>query len=206
MSSAEIKSELETIFDNIIENKWLRYSDPYFDLCEYILSDSMYAATLIRILPQRVIDVFDLFWLSCAEDLDFPYERNEPNCYGLYENLPDKYSSASALISPSFWLFQCYFWKTIDYMIGFTNKAIKTYAENYPDNVEQESLTIEGEVYTQWSNPNLWLMYRGAMINNEPEILQSIHMALEKYLLQAGETVGSAALEAVLLHILKKSQ
>ena len=60
----------------------------------------------------------------------------------------------------------------------------------------------DGTSRTQWCNGRLWNLYRGTSVG--PYVLQSLLMALERWLLEFAEA-HPRELDAVLLHILKQS-
>ena len=61
----------------------------------------------------------------------------------------------------------------------------------------------DGTSKTQWCNGRLWVLYRGTSVG--PNVLQSLLMALERWLLEFAE-VRPHELDAVLLHLLKTNQ
>lgn len=65
-----------------------------------------------------------------------------------------------------------------------------------------ENITIQ-----QYHSQALWNIYRGNSSPVMPNLLQSIHMALEKYLLEIANApdINSELFELILLNILAKS-
>lgn len=206
-SANEIQSELKNIFNKVIENKWTNHRKPYHGLCTKILEKPYIAIDLIKTLPLEVIQLCDLFWQKrVRESDDWSYDRDSMESkYGLVDEFRLNYFPASANQTPIKWLLQADFYPTLNFIINFTNRAVETYSQSDygNENVEEITLYIDEIEVTQYYNYTLWEMYRGG---NSPYILQSIHMALEKALLEYAPGTKSEILEHVLLKIVRESK
>ena len=212
--SSEIKSELKNIFEEIISKKDIQRSGKYFSLIHYILSSINGSFEIAKHLPKEVLKLADIFWTYIPDEQESKYHWSSRS-HNRIDNSEDflitsepefKISSASPLKVPIFLLLRYAYQATIDFILSFINKSI----ENFAKSSYKETL-IEAEVFIdtnlpikQYINYNLWQAYRGG--GHIPGLLQSIHMALEKYFLVYGKNMDSKTLEAKLLYLLKNSK
>ena len=83
------------------------------------------------------------------------------------------------------------------------NKAVDQYIKNISD-YETIMLNVDGVQIKQYINSTLWLIYRGNQ--NCPDVLTSVHMALEKYLLEICEKTNEEQTTSLLKIILKQTK
>lgn len=209
-ASNELKIELKEIFDNVVSNKWTEYKDTYEGLCSKILEKPYIATELIKTLPLSVIQLCDLFWQKQPKKQDrFGYNRDTiESRYGLSGNHEFNYFPSSANQTPIKWLLQTEFYKTLNFIIDFTNKAVESYSKSDYGKKDVVKVTIhinETEV-TQYLSGAIWSMYRGNGSPVVPNVLQSIHMALEKTLLDFSQILKSEIIQDILLRILTQSK
>lgn len=206
----ELKSELIEIFDKVISNKWIYHGDPYEGLCSKILEKPYKATNLIHALPLFVIKLCDLFWQKHRKERDtFEYDRDSMESrYGLTDKHKHNYFPASANQTPIRWLFQVAFHKTLDFIINFTNKSVAFYSQSDYGKIDvvKIKLACKDEIITQYQSHAIWNTYRGYGSPVVPYLLQSIHMALERTLLELAPIGEPEMLEEILLEILSKSK
>lgn len=206
----EIQSELKEIFDKVIDNKWVNHNDPYEGLCSKILEKPYIAVDVIKVLPQSVIQLCDLFWQKQKKNNDmYGYGRDSMESkYGLVDEYRFHYFPASAHQTPIYWLLQFAFKETLDFIIYFTNRAVESYSQSDygKKDVEKITLHISEKEVTQYVSWALWGMYRGIGSPVVPYLLQSMHMALEKILLEFAQILKSEIVQAILLKILIESK
>ena len=206
-SAKELRVELQQIFDKIIANKWVNHNAPYEGFCSMILEQPLYAIEIIKVLPSSIIQVCDLFWQKRKQS-DCGYERNSMESkYGLVDEYRYNYFPASALQTPINWLLQFAFKETLDFIIDFTNRSVEHYRKSDygKDDVEEVILHIGDKAIKQYSCWAFWGMYRGVGAPVVPDLLQSMHMALEKNLLEYAQ-INANAIADILLLILTKSK
>jgi hypothetical protein len=207
-SAKELINELKNIFDLVITNKWTSHNAPYEELCSLILKEPYLAVELIRVLPTKVIQLCDLFWQHEHEDDDrFPsYEMEER--YGLTDEFRFDYFPSSAFQTPIYWLLQNSLWETLEFIIDFTNRSVEIYSNSDygKEDVKQVALHLEDKEIYQHLSWALWGMYRGIGNPVTPYLLQSIHMSLEKILLEYANILDSILMEKILISILTKSK
>ena len=209
-SANELKSELKEIFDNVVSNKWTEHRDPYEGLCSKILEKPYIATELIKTLPLSVIQLCDLFWQKQPKKQDrFGYDKDTMESrYGLAGKHEFNYFPSSANQTPIKWLLQIEFFKTLDFIIDFTNRAVESYSKSDygKEDVVQVTLHINETEVTQYLSGAIWNMYRGNGSPVVPHVLQSIHMSLENILLEFAQTSKSELIQKILLIILIKSK
>jgi hypothetical protein len=209
-SAEELQKELEEIFDKVTANKWTNHNEPNEGLCTKILEKPYIAIELLRILPLSVIQLCDLFWQKRErKGNDFSYDRDSMESkYGLVDDHRLNYFPSSANQTPIKWLLQVSFYETLDFIIKFTNKAVETYSKSDygKEDVEQITLQINETKVTQYLSGAIWSMYRGNGSPVVPHVLQSIHMALEKTLLEFPQILKSEIIQNILLRILIQSK
>ena len=209
-SAQELKPELKEIFDKVVENHWTDGREPYEDFCSKILEKPYLAFDLIRSLPLSVIQLCDLFWKKkpLAED-DFWGERDTmEKRYGLTDRFDFHYHPSSANQTPIKWLLQVAFHPTLDFIIAFTNQAVDCYRKSDWEqrDVKLVKLHVEKNEISQYICDAFWNMYRGTGSPVVPNVLQSMHMALERILLDFAKIVEPEMLQPVLLKILTQSK
>ena len=187
-SANELKTELKEIFDKVVSNTWTEHRAPYEGLCSKILEKPYIAIELIKTLPLSVIQLCDLFWQKQPKKQDgFGYERDTMESrYGLAGKHELNYFPSSANQTPIKWLLQIEFCKTLDFIIDFTNRAVESYSKSDygQQDVKKITLHVSETKVTQYLSDAIWSMYRGGGSPSVPHVLESMHMALEKILLE----------------------
>lgn len=206
----ELKTELKEIFDKVVSNTWTEHRDPYEGLCSKILEKPYIATELIKTLPLSVIQLCDLFWQERPKKQDrFGFDRNIMDSrYGLSRKHESNYFPPSANQTPIKWLLQIEFFKTLDFIIDFTNRAVEAYSKSDfgKHDVVKVKLHINETEVTQYLSGAIWSMYRGNGSPVVPNVLQSIHMALEKTLLDFSQILKSEIIQDILLRIITQSK
>lgn len=206
----ELREELKDIFEKVIANKWVDNRDPYQGLCSKTLEKPYLAIELIKTLPLHVIQLCDLFWKKQPKKHDrFGYDRDSMESrYGLTDKHKLNYFPASANQTPIKWLLQIAFHETLDFIIDFSNRAVETYSQSDygKEDVTKIIIHVNGKEVSQHLSWAIWGMYRGNGSPVVPYLLQSIHMALEKVLLEFAQILKSELVQNILLKILIKSE
>jgi hypothetical protein len=205
--SSEIKEELKVVFDQVLKNKWKRHSEPYYALSEAVLT-KFGGITLCKALPSRVLKLADLFWIYTPREND-RYSDREPGVeqYFGMENEYSRYFPASSFQTPIYWLLQFSLKETVDFILQFTNKVVDIFANSKFAEHEVHDVDViidKDKTIKQYICNRLWCLYRGNQA--APQVLESIHMALEKYFLENGKIADSNILERWLLYLLTNSK
>ena len=203
--SSEIKEELKIIFDNIFKYKWTNHRDPYFDLSKIILT-KFDGISVSKALPKYVLQLADLFWFKIPQKEDrYSHSlREREQKYCIAENFDFKYFPASAFQTPIFSLLQFDLKETIDFILNFTNKTVECLVKNIgEDYFYKSTIKLSDKTIHQYSNGELWGIYRGG--GHAPDLLKSIHMALEKFILERAKNTSPDTLNYWLFYLLENS-
>ncbi len=203
----EIKSELDEILKEIIRNKWKNHRDPYCDLSKVILTN-LEGISVSRVLPTYVLQLANLFWSRSSKNA--PFYADSGMGMEQYFDVEDDhldYFPASSYQTPIYWLLQVSLKETIDFILEFTNKTVEYFAKLAFAKHEVEEVEVfvdEGHPLKQYIGNRLWCLFRGTQV--VPNVLESMHMALEKFFLERGKDVDSKTLEGWLLYLLNNSK
>ena len=208
--TAELKNELTAVINQMLGSGIYHHNSPYDDILESILKAEYKAITFIRQMPKETLNLALKFWYMS------PDERHEMD-YGRigteqYYNIPSRwsheYSPASAYQTPIYYCLESAFADAVKFVLDFTNRAIETYAKScYDESVSEIEVDIDAETKVkQYISPGIWSIFRGSGSPVSPYLLQSYHMALEKYLLGIAEIASAEDMERWLIHLLKQSR
>ena len=200
----EIKDELSILLQRCIEDEDL--SD---DLPKFILKENIGAMNIHLAIPQTVIDLCFYYWREHEDEDDRdPYgyhSRQDRKGFGMDENgVAFKYFPPGANQTPMMALLVANEKAAIDFIIQLMNECMETYAKSkYEDYLIKVDIKDEqGKVNWQWHSNTLWDMYRGIGSPVSPYSLQSVHMALEKYLLELSESGEYEQCEGIMKRLL----
>jgi energy-coupling factor transporter ATP-binding protein EcfA2 len=165
-----------------------------------------------RDMPNIVVTAANDYLLCSEADLrrekGYTGLRDLEPLFGIKENRSSQFFPASAYRGPFFHLLRYHPSQGLTFIINIFNHSADWYAHprvhtEYVEPPFEMALTFaDGGIQTQWNNTRLWDLYRG--ISFGPNILQSLLMALERWLLEFAEA-RSHELDAILLDILQKS-
>ena len=181
------------------------------DFREIIFSglDGMPAA---RDLPDLIVLVAAAHLLASDEDLRRDrYSGRSLDLemhFGIKEGLRHDFFPASALRGPWIPLLRYHHRKALDFFINVFNHSADWYAHPRMHDPLEPAWEIEltfadGTTRKQWGNQRLWNLYRGTSVG--PYVLQSLLMALEKWLLEFASK-HPKQLDVVLVDILRRSE
>lgn len=199
----------ETVMRGQIRDGWNH--DPVAEEFRDILLAGLDGAPAARDLPDLLISIALDNLLATEEYLsEEPFGRSSLDIelyFGIKEHLSHHSLPASAFRGPWINLLTCYPGKGLDFLVQVFNHSAEWYAHpRLGDRLEpawEVELTFaDGLVRKQWVNPRLWGMYRGLGVS--PYVLQSLLMALEKWLLGYAKS-HPEGLDAMLLAILHRS-
>ncbi|HEY3300777.1 MAG TPA: AVAST type 4 anti-phage nuclease Avs4 [Methylophilaceae bacterium] len=202
--SLEIKNELNELFGEILQHKWKNHRDPYNTLCELILTE-LDGLGLVNTHPEYVLALANLFWSEVYSNRGSMYSHSRiEESFGLVSSHNFQYFPASAFQTPIYWLLKASLKKTVDFIIDFTNKSISNYVNSgFDGNVHEVEIKLsDGEIKKQYISNCLWQLFRGTGSPVSPYLLQSVHMALEKYFLEIAKSLDSDVLEKWLFYLL----
>jgi hypothetical protein len=210
IGSGEVKEQLGEIFRGVIARKEVSHRSRYHELVTAALSSIDKSAIVAESLPEEIIGLASVTW---------PYTPPERDGWGSdyrddieqYFNLaPDHhdYYPASAFQTPILRLLQVAPKETVDFIVEFTNRSIEYFAKTDLGQREVEEvdvyLTPSERPLKQYISHRLWMMYRGGQA--APTLLESIHMALEKWLFAVAKQASAEVIESWCLHLIKNSR
>lgn len=193
-AASEVRAELSSLLETITNNQWKDSDDPYYDFSTYLLTQSHNVSKIICMFPHAILGMASMIWINDANNYDEHEGYYGLNCepgFGIREQYSNKdYSPEGAMQTPTYLLLCVEHVETIRFVVRFVNHCINYYANHtYSDSADElkqiELHLQDGSTIRQWGSICLWGMYRGAVHYTMPYLLQSVHMALEKFLLDA---------------------
>lgn len=206
-----LQEELSTMIDEVVANNWVTYRSPYYEFCHYIVTNDVTGGQMAKSLPKPFMKLLGCYWKEPLDQSEYDnsdYMDRELKVFGLNKNII--YYQASAYQTPAYRLLKCDAENTIDFIISFVDEVVSYYKDHCSgyDYCEETSITFsDGVVKHYTSSYNLWNMYRGVANAFMPHLLESIHMALEKYLLELSNNDDKKnVVKKILQHILRDTQ
>lgn len=161
----------------------------YIDLLEYMATtrDVICREVLARAIPDSYIKLLDWFWTTPEEEHRGMHE--EDRAFGLNEsNISLHYFPCSGLQTPIKELLESHPAGTIDFLVSLFNRCTDHFVQNnywLDDGVfTAEFVAPNGESRQSLASDSLWSMYRDVSNLAMPDVLKSVLMALENYLLE----------------------
>jgi hypothetical protein len=206
--SHEIKQELSTIVDAVVAQGKLNHRDKYYDVSTAMLSSVIESSEVAQAVPEKVISLAQVLWLGKDDD-DDDY-RSHPIDIGQYFGMPmlhHEYFPSSPYQTPTLILLRTSPDLAIDFILLLTNQTVEYYKKSSLSENEIQEVQIfadDTKHRVQYLSSRLWEMYRGTHV--APSVLESVYMALEKWLLEIAKTSTSAELEKRCLYLFKNSK
>lgn len=204
--SYEMKDELSSIIDEIVSGGRLGHRDKYYELAEAMLS-SVIDCVDVAAIPEKILELANIFWLK--SDAEIPYRGLSAELeqyFGLEPHFHEYYP-ASPYQTPILLLLRTSSDKTIDFILALVNQAVENYKNSSLSENELQEVEIfpgEKKSVTQYISCRLWEMYRGTHV--APDLLVSVHMALEKWLLEIAPSSTPREIEKVCLYLFENSK
>ncbi len=220
-----IREELKERFAQVIANKWVSHTDPYAELIDYILKDSnnLMKSMLYLSCLDSVLALMQLFWKEQPED---PNDRryhhhssiDREAVFGLNEDYgmamayfpSSPFQTPTGVMLESEYLIDPNGTNVLDFIIEFVDGCVKYYdqRDKYDDRTTITVKLSDGTSHDVIASQSLWNLYRGTANYSIPHLLESMHMALEVWLLKlSGEKQKTnwEQIEQLLWRILNKS-
>lgn len=205
--ASEIKEELKYIFECIITRNNPTHHDRDYALVKVILTSITDNIEIIKSLPDYVIELAKLYWIRRPKENDM-YTYDPPGVekyFGISDRYDFNYSPASAFQTPIYQLLRFSPNITIDFILLFNNMVVENYINselNYE--VEEVKVIIDDKIkINQYVSDRLWNTYRGTRVSTN--LLESMHMALEKWLLEYANIGTVEHLENLCYYLIKNS-
>ncbi len=206
-AARELKNELREITESLLADKYSRNS-AFDSLRDKVLGDNNDSLPFIVTLPELTIRLADLTWYEPKDERHrFRGGIGVEKYYEIRDDVHLDYHPPSALQTPMYYLLHVAFPQTIQFILNFTNRATAAYAlSDYGDTLEEVDIEVDGAKSKQFISLSLWCMYRGSGSPITPYLLQSIHMALEKKLLEMVKNTDGKNLSDWMKYLLKNSR
>lgn len=219
----EIHNELKGILHRILDEPLPRQSYVLRGIADEILEKPYFEANnVIREFPEEVISLCGKYWIETPdnkeEEDDSEYNRGvdrisvfrsfrEPSKYGLTTSAENDYFPPSSNQTPIRTLLNVSPKSTINFIIRLVNHFVETYAgSGFDSSIEEVEIKIDTGIVRQYHSDGLWQCYRGTGSPVLPNLLRSIHMALEAWLLEVAGKFGVKCIKGILLQLLKESR
>lgn len=200
----EIKVELALVIDEICGLQKESKNIPYEHLAKLILKE-LDGLHIAKALPDKTLELANFCWLK-VHQLDHYSRRNREaeHIFGVADDSDFNYHPESAFQTPIFNLLRFSLKATVDFILDFINRITLNLVNHYgEEKFCTHELIIDDITNKIYVDQHLWGAYRGAA--NTPNIIKSILMALEKFLLENAEHFTGDNLEAWLKYILKNT-
>jgi hypothetical protein len=207
-ASYEIKTELTRIFEEVIATQETSDRARYYELAKAALSSVTESAEAAQNLPKEVIKLANRFWFYVPDEKAWhsDYRNDIEQYFDLSSNHHDYYP-ASAFQTPTLCLLQSAPQEAIDFILSFTNKSIEYFARSEFARHEAEEIEVfidpSSQPIKQYISHRIWNIYRGTQV--APTLLESMHMALERWLLMVAKTASPEELEGWCLYLIRHS-
>lgn len=218
----EIHEELKGILHRILDEPLPRQCYVLRGIAKEILENPcLEANNVIREFPEEVIALCEKFWIETPdhkEEEDSEYNRggdripvfcsfHEPSRYGLTTSAENDYFPPSANQTPIKTLLNVSPKSTINFIIRLVNHFVETYVgSGFDSSIEEVEIKFDADIVSQYHSDSLWQCYRGTGSPVLPNLLRSIHMALETWLLDIAGHFGVNAISGILVRLLKESR
>jgi hypothetical protein len=208
--TSEIKEELKGIFNEVLSKREKDHRSKYYKLIQTALSSATDSFEVAKNLPEQLLSLADFFWFQHPdedEDEDYRYSPRHLDVEDHFciSTSHREYYPASAFQTPIYQLLRFAPEPTIEFVLSFTNRAVECYANSEFRNEvrEVEVVVNDNETVKQYLSGRLWGAYRGGQTSTY--LLESIHMALERWLLEYAKTAPQAELEGLCIHLIRNS-
>ena len=206
--SSEIREELKLIFSGVVSQKETDRRNKYYELIKTTLSSLTESSEIAINLPNEVISLANLFWFQTPKKTRrYSSYRNDIEQHFDLSESHFNYFPASAFQTPIFQLLRSAPNEAVDFILSFTNRSIEHFAKTEFAKYEVEQIdvfvNISGPPTKQYISNRIWNIYRGTQV--APSLLESVHMALERWLLTVAETATSEVLESWCFYLINNS-
>lgn len=206
-SAFEIKQDLEQIINDIISMDEINHRIDHYNLMEKSLSNKFDSGKIALAIPSSIIKLAKAYWLFTANNNHFS-SFELADYFGLNENMSYNYYPSSAFQTPVLYLLYIDFKESIDFIIEIMNESAKNYRDSslntdYSECQEIEIKLSEEETIKQIASYRLWNIHRGTGV--APDLLCSILMALEKYLLEQFMQISDEQATGICIYLLRES-
>lgn len=190
-AAMELKQELGSIFDSAKEPPLERGSE-YYLLIQKSLSNAFSCGNIALAIPEKLLSLAESHWCYLSrQEHDSGFAFRIEHAFGLSLDTHTAYSPESALQTPLYLLLNATPMPTVNMILRVMSYTSRCYKDSHLAEKYSECYLIQlhfpdGTIQSQVCSNRLWNMYRGTSVT--PDLLKSILMALEKWLLRFVES------------------
>lgn len=205
-SSLEIKEELSSLFLNIIGSRSFDSHTENQILVKRVLSDIYKCGKAYGVIPEIILKLAWEYWIN-TENQRF-YSAQMGGYFGLNAHTDSDYYPSSAYQTPIYYLLKTAPRNCIDFIVDLTNYCANSYKESSLNSDDNECHEIQikiskKETIIQICSGRLWKIHRGSGV--APDLLESVLMALERWMLEYIKDISDDDATALCFYLLRKS-
>lgn len=207
-AAKEIKEELDELFTEVIQTNALDHRSEYYPLIEKATSNVIDCGMIYAAIPETLIKLLECCWIQSEPEISWDTHPDLESDFGLKEHLNFRYYPVSALQTPVHGILAVAPQQGMNFVLNLLNYTSEHYqnallTEGYGECQEIELIFSETEKVKQICSERLWKMHRDMLPN--PSVLESVLMALEKWLLEVAEIFPEKLVNKFCLFLLKNS-
>ena len=207
LAALEIKEELSSVVDRIIQNKAYSNNDQDYLFLMKTLANIFDCGKACEAIPEKILDLAWNYWLYSEKNNPY-YTTGTEIYFGLNEHLHYNYYPSSAFQTPLVALLSVAPQQSIDFIINLSNCFSDCYKDSPLNKEYNECFNFsikltQTETINQICSDRLWQMHRGTGV--APDLLESVLMALERFLLKCVEEASETEAKELCLYCLRKS-
>ena len=208
--SGEAKEELSAIFTDVVTRKDVSHRGRYYELVTAALSSIDKSAIVAANLPKEVIVLAGFFWTGMPPEQNGRSSGYRNDIEQYFNLAPDHhdYYPASAFQTPTLRLLQAAPLEAVNFILSFTNRSIEYFAKTELAEHEVEEADVVLKPFEpplkQYICNRIWNIYRGTQ--TAPTLLESVHMALEHWLLTVAKSASPDVLAKWCLYLIRNSR
>lgn len=208
-ASPEIKDELSDIFEKAIQNRDFDSRSENYLLIKKSLSDILEYGKLPSYMHELILKLAKAFWTYNNDKNNICHFPMQPNgCWGLNTDLENEYDPSSAYQTPIYIILKAHPQKCMDFIVDLMNYCAESYKESrlnkeYNECKEVQIRISKNETIKQICSERLWKIHRGS--HEAPNLLESVLMALERWMLEYVKSVSDEEAFSLCLYLLRNS-
>ncbi len=206
-SSIEIKEELSSLFINVIENRSFESHTENYILVKQALSDIYKCGRACNAIPEIILKLAKEFWTNFDNQRFYNGFQME-GYFGLNPHMDNEYYPCSAYQTPIYYILKTSPRIAIDFIISLMNHCAKSYEKSSLNIDAKESQEVQikiskTETINQICSDRLWKTHRGSSV--APNLLESVLMALERWMLEYVKDISDEDAISLCLYLLRNS-
>lgn len=190
-----IQDEMKSVLAKVVENSWIHHNSPYHELVEYLITPKnvFVDVNAYFVCREQLLPILKLFWSESKDNDRYYMNIGTEQYFGLNpKGSGMNYFPPSPFQTPILGLLNTESLAslednaTLDFIIEFVDACVFCFDKRGKQLQKLDEVTVsfdDGSQHKVLCSSMLWNMYRGSSGISVPNLLESIHMAIEKYLL-----------------------